>query len=258
MLIFRFDFFLFPANLLGPLIRLVFTDWVLKNSLDPTLKFRFSEVQRKKPGSGLSGSFSSQLQKILTWHVLLISVLKKYSLDKHQFMGREKQIQNYYLVPLNNSWNYSELKSQGKKKKRANFLFLDFLLIISSCSSTDISFAVAKTPLLWLLTLIVSLIKEQICVEVAAVGCNTCLVWVCTGGLVWLKKHNCFWLFFSCISSLIEFLHWCVNFCWQSRRLACWNEREDGVDTTHAVGCWWIFNHDLTKYYCLSGISALL
>lgn len=47
------------------------------------------------------------------------------------------------------------------------------------------------------------------------------------------------------------------KFLLQSRRLACWNEREGGVATIYAVVCWWIFNSDLTMWYGFSGMSTL-
>lgn len=57
------SWFFFPGTF-SSFHRLVFTDWVLKDSLGPILKFRFSRVKWEEPVSCLSGSFSSQLQKI--------------------------------------------------------------------------------------------------------------------------------------------------------------------------------------------------
>lgn len=100
-------FFFFPANLLAPFIGLVFTDWVLKNSLGLTLKFRFSGVKRKKACFRSKWiPFQSTLKDCNLARTL--QCLKSIAWTSISLGEREKYIQNCYLILLNNSRGYSE------------------------------------------------------------------------------------------------------------------------------------------------------
>lgn len=83
-----FFFFFLRTNLSMFFIKVIFTDLAWRSYLGQLWSSGSVGAKRKSLVSGLSGSFSRQLQNIIIPHVLLM--LKKYPLNRHHFRREGK------------------------------------------------------------------------------------------------------------------------------------------------------------------------